>query len=392
MIFSQPLSRQETPPLSKYILLTAFCISLIFNSLASDTLNFKGQVSAYGHFNPSNDMPVWVGGRYIPQLNYGKSLLQGELLDFEVSANFYGNLGSDPFRKFENDGKIKPYRAWTRFSDRHYELRLGLQKINFGSAMLLRPLMWFDQVDPRDPLQLTDGVWGLLGRYYFMYNTNFWIWGLWGNQQLKMWETTKTNQSWPELGGRMQSPLLSGDAALSYHFRMSESSIGDASGSDPDNAAEHRFGIDGKWDVGVGLWFEAVWIRKNKNLGDQTNQQIINLGLDYTLAIGHGLNVVFEQLLYAEEQKPFAFSNQIWFSALAATYPVTLFDNLQAVFYFDWLNTDAYNFLNWKKQLNKFDINIMAWWNPKNYHLPSQQTGRMLFGGKGLQVMVVYNH
>ena len=29
-----------------------------------------------------------------------------------------------------------------------------------------------EDIDPRDPLQLTNGVWGLLGRYYFMNNAN----------------------------------------------------------------------------------------------------------------------------------------------------------------------------------------------------------------------------
>jgi len=53
-----------------------------------------------------------------------------------------------------------------------------LQKINFGSATLFRLLMWFDRIDPRDPLKLTDGVYGLLLRYYFHNNTNIWLWGL----------------------------------------------------------------------------------------------------------------------------------------------------------------------------------------------------------------------
>jgi len=55
---------------------------------------------------------------------------------------------------------------WIRLSTKQFELRAGLQKINFGSATLLRPLMWFDKIDPRDPLQLTDGVYALLARYY----------------------------------------------------------------------------------------------------------------------------------------------------------------------------------------------------------------------------------
>jgi hypothetical protein len=70
------------------------------------------------------------------------------------------------FNSFSSNGDIKPYRLWARYSTSQLEIRAGLQKINFGSANILRPLMWFDQMDPRDPLQLTDGVWGILGRYY----------------------------------------------------------------------------------------------------------------------------------------------------------------------------------------------------------------------------------
>lgn len=35
--------------------------------------------------------------------------------------------------------------------------------------------MRFDQVDPRDPLKLTDGVRGLLGRYCFLNNADIWL-------------------------------------------------------------------------------------------------------------------------------------------------------------------------------------------------------------------------
>ena len=87
---------------------------------------------------------------------------------------------------------------------------------------MLRPLMWFDKIDPRDPLQLTDGVWGLLARYYFLNNANIWLWGLYGNEKPKTWEIGKTNQHYPEFGGRFQSPVPKGEAAVSYHFRMAD--------------------------------------------------------------------------------------------------------------------------------------------------------------------------
>jgi hypothetical protein len=147
------------------LILLMFSFAILSN--AQDTLIFKGQLSAYTHYNPTNELQLWTGGRYIPQLNYIINLPQKNLIDFEASANIYGNVGMEPFSQFETDGNLKPYRAWARYSGKQFELRMGLQKINFGSAMMLRPLMWFDQVDPRDPLQLTDGVWGLLGKVLF---------------------------------------------------------------------------------------------------------------------------------------------------------------------------------------------------------------------------------
>ncbi|MBN2274896.1 MAG: hypothetical protein JXK95_11220, partial [Bacteroidales bacterium] len=140
--------------------------------MAQDSLQFKGQMSAWALYNPGNTLPIYLGGRYIPQLNYSIQLPKKGKIDFEASANINGMAGFHPFDTGNTDGKIKPYRLWARYSTRQFELRLGLQKINFGSASMLRPLMWFDKLDPRDPLQLTDGVWGLLARYYFLNNAN----------------------------------------------------------------------------------------------------------------------------------------------------------------------------------------------------------------------------
>ena len=107
------------------------------------------------------------------------------LIDFEASANIYGNAGIHFFDSASADGNISPYRVWGRYSTKQLEVRLGLQKINFGTATMLRALRWFDEVDPRDPLQLTDGVWGGLARYYFLNNTNIWIWVLYGTDRPK---------------------------------------------------------------------------------------------------------------------------------------------------------------------------------------------------------------
>ena len=142
----------------------------------ADSFMFKAQLSAYTHYNPDNKPNLWAGARYIPQINYNIGLKKSRLIDFEASANLYGHVGMGATDTSTANGNIKPYRLWARYSGNQFELRAGLQKINFGSASMLRPLMWFDQIDPRDPLRLTDGVWGVLGRYYFLNNFNIWAW------------------------------------------------------------------------------------------------------------------------------------------------------------------------------------------------------------------------
>lgn len=359
---------------------------------AQDTLAFKGQLSAWINGNPDNTLPVYSGIRYIPAFNYGINLKKEHLIDFEASANINGTVGFHPFDSTRLDGKIKPYRLWMRYSADQFEVRLGLQKINFGSASMLRPLMWFDQLDPRDPLQLTEGVWGLLGRYYFLNNANLWIWGLYGNNKPKAWETGKTNNRFPEVGGRFQTPMPKGEVAFSYHFREADTrDMGNGIGA-LTQIPENRFGIDGKWDLGIGLWFEGSWIHKSKNIGLLTNQEVMNLGADYTFGIGNGLNAVVENLLVSFGEKAFDFTNTGYFTGSSLSYPLGLIDNISSIFYYDWTNRNLYSFLNLKRQYNKVSFYIMAYWNPRNYKMPQQNESGTLFSGKGFQVMLVYNH
>ena len=115
-------------------------------SQATDSLMFKGQLSAWALYNGGLDLPIYMGGRYIPQLNYEVKLPDDKQIDFEASANISGNFGFNPFDTISSYGTIKPYRLWGRYSTRQLEVRVGLQKINFGSAHLLRPLMWFRRI------------------------------------------------------------------------------------------------------------------------------------------------------------------------------------------------------------------------------------------------------
>lgn len=379
--------------LCSFIVSTTFLISgQDTKGTLSDSLIFKGQLSAWTHYNPSNALDLYLGGRYIPELNYNIDLPQNRLIDFEISANTYGSLGMNFSDSLKADGKIKPYRAWVRYSTSQLEIRAGLQKINFGSASILRPLMWFDQVDPRDPLQLTDGVWGILGRYYFLNNANIWLWGLYGNKDPKGWEVSPTNSKIPEFGGRFQTPVPRGELGLSYHFRVADTRELDSLVPAYAELPENRIGLDVKFDYVIGCWLEASYTRKSKDMGIFTNQEVINLGLDYTFGIGNGLYGIFEQLIYTADEKAFGFENTSTFSLLSLSYPIGLFDNLSAIVYYNWTDNSIYNFMNWQRDFNLFTLYVMAYWNPKDYYIPLQGEAENLYAGKGVQVMVVFNH
>jgi hypothetical protein len=375
-----------------------YCITIVWVLLlscitsAQDSLKFKGQASAWINYNGGNMLPLYSGVRYIPQLNSAIILKNDHKIDFEISANLSGSAGMNPFDSLRTSGQIKPYRAWVRYSSHQFELRAGLQKLNFGSASLLRPLMWFDQIDPRDPLKLTDGIWGLLGRYYFLNNANIWLWGLYGNEKPRGWEPSGTNSRYPEAGGRIQIPVLTGEAAITYNYRIADTRNLNESIPEFSKVPENKLGFDIKLDLGVGLWFEGSWVKKQKDLGMFTNQEILNLGTDYTFNAGNGLYVIFEQLLASYDKKPFSFQNTTTFSLVSLSYPIGLFDNLSGIVYFDWNNKKTYNFLNWQKQFNNITFYMMAFWNPVDYNIPAQGLGQNLFAGKGVQVMLVFNH
>jgi len=201
------------------ISLLLFLMAPLLN--AQDSIfKFKGQADGYAGLNFGKPLEVQTGGRFLPSLSIGKNINSNLKFDSEISFDSYLDYQYAGSGNGASDLKIKPYRLWIRLSTERFELRAGLQKINFGSASALRPLMWFDHLDPRDPLQLTDGVYGLLGRYYFQNNANAWLWVLWGNDKTMGWETIPTVRKIPEFGGRMQFPVPKGEIAVSYNHRI----------------------------------------------------------------------------------------------------------------------------------------------------------------------------
>ena len=370
-----------------------FGVSLVFSgdthALESD---FSGQLS--GWTIESRNQDRWennTGLRYIPYLNLSHSLDEDAFIDTELSINSF--LTTDE----NSDGKhgdIDIYRLWVRYASPQFEIRAGLQKINFGSAVLLRPLMWFDRIDPRDPLQLTEGVYGLLGRYYFLNNANVWIWGLLGNDETKGWETFPSDKDSVEFGGRVQIPLYDGEIAFSYHHREVDlqNQIFPVLLSSEDSVPENRFGLDGKWDVGIGLWFEGALIHQDLDISSLRYKRLINVGMDYTFDLGDGLNFIGEYFTIGTSENVFDSGEEISLSAVSVNYPLGLLDNITAIIFYDWDNQDWYRYLRWERKYDNWSIYLMGFWNPDEFQIYQNRQEDSPFAGKGLQLMIVFNH
>lgn len=376
----------------KYLIsILLFCI--IYETAIAQQGNFREQLIGWGVANFDDPTLTQFGLRYMPDF-YSDTKL-GENLSFtaNISFNAYANTLLKDFRDTESDLRIKPYRLQFGLETNQLDLRVGLQKINFGSASLIRPLMWFDKIDPRDPLQLTDGVYSFLARYYFLNNANIWFWTLLGNSDQKGWEIFKSNDKIPELGGRVQLPLFKGEVAATYHYRegtFNESFMDTL--TNQDGFCENRYALDGKFDFGIGLWFEAALIHQKLDFTNLRYKQLINIGADYTFNIGNGLSIITEYFTYMQTKELFGNGDGLEFIASSISYPINIINNIQAFVYYDITNNDYYRFVNFSWTYDNWMIYIMGYWNPENYQIYQNIGDANLYSGYGAQLMIVFNH
>lgn len=368
-------------------------IFLISNEMAGQNKwDFNGQVSSLVNYNPKGEYDLFAGVRYIPELTYSLELDSINKLDFEASVNLSGSVLFKPFYKSVSTQGIDPYRLWIRYTRNKFELRGGLQKIDFGSASIIRPLQWFNQIDARDPLQLTNGVYGLLSRYYFKNNANIWTWVLYGNDKLRGFDSYTGKANRPEVGGRIQYPFSKGEMAISYNNRKVDLSLYFPNSIDQDEIIENKIGFDTKWDLVVGFWIETSYARLNKTSGYFTNQVLANVGMDYTFSIGNGLTTSVEHLINSMDEHSFEFKNNNHFTACTMSYPIGFFDSLSLVSYYSWTTKDPILLLNYEHQFKNFTGYLMGYFNPEtNVALPENKLVNS-FSGFGIRVLAVINH
>ncbi|MHC1732633.1 MAG: hypothetical protein AB9888_11495 [Bacteroidales bacterium] len=378
----------------------AYIVSVIFMILSSGLygqkagLEFENQISTWLGMNFPDEVKWQAGIRYVPTLSPWVRTGANGKIDAEFSVNTFGNVHLTGMEYDSSDFRLKPYRLWLRYSTSHLEIRAGLQKINFGSSNILRPLMWFDRMDFRDPLMLTDGVYALLGRYYFNNNANIWLWGLYGNDETKGWETLPSMENIPEYGGRLQLPVPGGEFALSYHHRDADFSVPATQipGLSDTSYNEQFLAADGKWDIGPGIWFELVGKLNEKDNPFTTRwESYISAGMDYTFGIGKGLNISAEHFRYGNHTEDENEKVRRNISTLSLGYPLGLSHNVSGLLYYNWDTEEWYRFINMQLKYDYLTIYLMTFWNPENAPLYGTGEGSNSFTGKGFQFMFVFD-
>lgn len=334
--------------------------------LLTGGIDFSGQASAnLGAGGYQRQRVGQVGVAYRPELELDRA---GRNRGFNFVASLLADAGiSLRGDSVKSELRLAPYRLLLGYGGERYELRAGLQQINFGAAVILRPLRWFDRIDPRDPLQITEGVYGLLGRYY-PGNHSVWLWGLLGNKNPKGMELTPTPQWQPEAGARVELALPAGELGGSCHTRETVLPA--------DTVREFRLGVDGRWDIGIGLWFEAMLSRIP---GGGQGQAM--LGADYTFAVGNGLTILTEQMtVHCDNQGRY-------FSALSLSYPLNISDNLNLLSLVDWQGRKPYVYLGWQKKTDRWLFTAAGFWGDAS---GIDSGGGMM--DRGLVLQLAFNH
>jgi hypothetical protein len=363
--------------MNKFIICLVLWAGFCCINLPAENIRISGQASLW----VQSAGELQLGARYIPRAD----VFLAEGIDGEISFKAAGWAQADEFDDFCDNADAGLYRAWIRYKSSQLEVRSGLQKINFGPAKYLRSLMWFDSLDTRDPLSLTGGMYGVLGRFYFLNNNNAWLWVLYGNDDLKGLETVKTDSERAEFGGRFQVRAISGELALSYNHRYVDRSNWEAvMAEEVLNGEENRIALDGIWDVGPGLWFEASAGAVETVSGEFSWNKSVTFGSDYTLGIGPGIHVLLEHFINASGSCICEYKDVYKLWAVSADFSISMLDRMELTGYYEPESANLYSYAAWSRTYDNWIFNISVF--------SERDNSSGLYAGDGVQFLAAYNH
>ncbi|MFC1742793.1 hypothetical protein ACFL35_02280 [Candidatus Riflebacteria bacterium] len=260
--------------------LTAVILFLIFSAIqlfAKPELQFKGEIDfTFSHVLFHSELP-----------DFKKNLrLVNTILDLDIKDIINKDTPFDAFVSYQlraldslstnkSGIQIEPYRYWFRYFRENYELRLGMQKLVFGHARVLRPLALFDSIDPTDYTKKTSGQKAFRLKYFPRKNLELHGWTIHNDENSEKYH----------YGGRINRVFGNGEIAATFQHWNREQNT---------KVNEDIWGFDLFLDIEVGFWIEHA-SHLYENIKDL---HLTTTGIDYTFpGIGNGLHVGIEHLL-----------------------------------------------------------------------------------------------
>jgi hypothetical protein len=365
------------------LLIITVCIAMSLGAFSLDMRN-RLIVTNITYFQKQTDQDM-LGFLWQPEFNMQDSLSQTIMLKGQAMGEGYVQQIFRPGQdNYLQRGKIE--RLWLSVGTAQTQARIGLQRINFGSAQILRPLQWFDTLDPTDKLEQTEGVQALLLSRYELNNANFWLWAIRGDGKQRGEMPTATKEGTLELGGRMQFPFSNGEFALSF-TRMPITTI-----NGQDSGLAGRLGFDTKLDFRFGLWLEGYLSLIEKYPHPDTLfeghtisklQAPVTLGVDYTWSVGNGIYTLGEAQLWAETGSPVRSLNRKYVTyAFTANYPLNILDSF---LYYGIMRDDgavsSQNFI-WRRKYDRLSWDLAVFWDAGKLH--------KTYNSRGIKALISY--
>jgi len=364
-------------------------IALLVIFLSTNSLTFSQSIILKGQFWGSvmhgDDPPIDRSSfettlGYIPTLSLARNLSNDRFVDLEWGYRT-GRVYVGDYAISSNE---EPYRLWLRYSSDQIEARLGLQKIAFGPAMVLRSLAWFDTIDPKDPTGQTDAVEAFRLRVFPTSSLALWLWSI------------NNDQDTLSYGGRAELSTSNGEWGLTYHQDPTE--LGQNMGQFPIffSGSHQRAAVDYRYDGYFGFWFEGAGIFSDSKQDVELNRfTLFTLGADYTIPVGPGLLIMAETMRINSSSTAKDSSTEQTYTALMASLPINMLHQLMFIAQIDWDNSHMYNYLRWGIIYDHFSLNFILSISPKrgDYEIAKEDLPKTVAGfGTGLQFMLIYNH
>ncbi len=299
------------------------------------------------------------GFQILPEIQ-AKQSVASLPLELIAIGNMYGTARSGVTSEADMDW----YRAVLRAGGDRYDMKIGLQKINFGPARFLRVLQWFDTLNPLDPAGHSDGVKAGLLRFSPSNNLYIWAWGIlpeservWPEYSITDLDCLPTETSITRKGGiRIQfSKGVTEQALTVYHRRIS---------LDRDRE-EIRYAYDIRGEYVLGYWVEAMQSRVPDLRGIAPEKSnAVTAGLDYTLPLGNGIYILAETT--RRQQGNILLSDMIHYSpamqqsVLMLSYPMGIFSSLMGLGSVDHLKGGASGTLIWQRTGDRIITQVLG--------------------------------